>query len=141
MSIGKWQVQSMALGKSGFPFRVRRQTWITRDDLKANRDWIYVYGDNVKREGRRGLAREMRGEPNAHAISISWCPFDPYSPETHEDAKREIEADLKALADRNPACMIWPMAGIVPEFLTIPDDTYQHLRLMARQFLGVTDPV
>ena len=58
----------MALGKSDVPFRIRRQTWITRADLKANRDLIYVYGDNVKRDGRRGLAREMRGEPNAHAI-------------------------------------------------------------------------
>ena len=45
---------------------MRRQTWITRDDLRANRDLIYVFGDNVERAGRRGLAREMRGEPNAH---------------------------------------------------------------------------
>ena len=131
----------MALGTSGVPFRIRRQTWITRDDLKANRDLIYVYGDNVKRDGRRGLAREMRGEPNAHAISVSWGPFDPFLMENLEDAKREIEIDLNALATRNATCVIWPMAGIVPEFLTMPDEIFQHLRLAARRILGVTDPV
>lgn len=131
----------MALGKTGLPFRIRRQTWITRADLQANRDFIYVYGDNVKRDGRRGLAREMRGEPNAHAISVSWGPFDPFLPDTLAEAKREIENDLMALAEKSAACVIWPMAGIVPEFLTMPDDAHQFLRLRARQLLGLTDPV
>lgn len=130
----------MALGNSGAPLRIRRQTWITRADLKANRDWIYVYGDNVKREGRRGLAREMRGEPNAHAISVSWGPFDPFLLETLQDAKREIERDLAALAEREAACIIWPMAGIVPEFLTMPDELYHFLRRESRRLLQVTDP-
>lgn len=131
----------MALGTSGTSFRIRRQTWITRDDLKANRDLVYVYGDNVKRDGRRGLAREMRGEPNAHAISVSWGPFDPFLPETLEEAKLEIDRDLIALAERGAACIIWPMAGIVPDFLTMPEDLYQYLRLQARRRLNVTDPV
>ena len=131
----------MALGTSGVPFRIRRQTWITRDDLKANRDLVYVYGDNVKRDGRRGLAREMRGEPNAHAISVSWGPFDPFLMENLEDAKREIEKDLNALATRKATCVIWPMAGIVPEFMTVPDEILHHLRLTARRILGITDPV
>ena len=131
----------MALGKSDVPFRIRRQTWITRADLKANRDLIYVYGDNVKRDGRRGLAREMRGEPNAHAISVSWGPFDPFLLESLEEAKREIDADLNALATQDAVCLIWPMAGIVPDFLSMPDEVYQYLRKRARQVLGLTDPV
>nr|WP_070960329.1 hypothetical protein [Hyphomonas sp. Mor2] len=131
----------MALGNSGTSIRIRRQTWITRDDLKANRDWIYVYGDNVKRDGRRGLAREMRGEPNAHAISVSWGPFDPFLPETLDEAKRVIHRDLAALATRGADCVIWPMAGIVPEFLTMPDELYQYLRREARRLLRVKDPV
>ena len=120
---------------------IRRQTWITRADLKANRDLIYVYGDNVKREGRRGLAREMRGEPNAHAISVSWGPFDPFLPDSLEAAKREIEKDLNALAERDAACLIWPMAGVVPDFLAMPDEAYEFLRRHARQIFGLTDPV
>ena len=123
------------------PLRVRRQTWITRDDLKANRDIVYVYGDNVRREGRRGLARDMRGEPNAHAISVSWGPFDPFLLETLEEAKQEIDRDLMALAARDAHCVIWPMAGIVPDFLTMPDDLYRYLRQRARVLLAVKDPV
>lgn len=140
MSIGKWQVNLMALSNSGTPLRIRRQTWITRADLKANRDWVYVYGDNVKRDGRRGLAREMRGEPNAHAISVSWGPFDPFLLETLHEAKREIDRDLAALAQRDATYIIWPMAGIVPEFLTMPDELYQFLRREARRLLRVEDP-
>ncbi len=120
---------------------IRRQTWITRDDLKANRDLIYVYGDNVKREGRRGLAREMRGEPNAHAISVSWGPFDPFIREMTLDAKAAIARDIAALAERDARCIVWPMAGIVPEFLTMPDDIYAYLRQQARAILNVADPV
>jgi|GEM_PF-3040469 len=120
---------------------VRRQTWITRADLKANRDLIYVYGDNIKREGRRGLAREMRGEPNAHAISISLGPFDPFIREMMSDAKAAIDRDLAALADRDARCIIWPMAGIVPEFLNMPDELYTYLRQQARATLNIADPI
>ena len=121
--------------------RIRRQTWITRDDLKANRDMIYVYGDNVRREGRRGLAREMRGEPNAHAISVSWGPFDPFLRETMTEAQVHIERDLLALFEKRPDCIVWPMAGIVPEFLTMPTELYAFLRSRAREILNAPDPV
>lgn len=131
----------MPLDTTRAPLRVRRQTWITRDDLKSNRDVIYVYGDNVKRDGRRGLAREMRGEPNAHAISVSWGPFDPFLKETLEEAKAEIDRDLAALAARDAHCVIWPMAGIVPEFLSMPDELYRYLRKQARALFNVKDPV
>jgi len=131
----------MALGNSSAKFRIRRQTWITRDDLKANRDLVYVYGDNVKREGRRGLAREMRGEPNAHAISVSWGPFDPFLRETMDEAKAEIDRDLTELVAREPHCIIWPMAGIVPDFLTMPDELLSYLRQQSCALLNLTDPV
>lgn len=121
--------------------RVRRQTWITRDDLRSNRDVLYVYGDNVEGEGRRGLAREMRGEPNAHAISISWGPFDPFTPLTAADAKTRIDQDIQALLAREASYVIWPMTGIVPEFMTMPDDIYTHLRQQARRILKLADPV
>ena len=121
--------------------RIRRQTWITRADLKANRDLIYVYGDNVQREGRRGLARDMRGEVNAHPISISWGPFEPFTTDSIQAAKTHITDDLRALADRTALCLIWPMTGIVPEFLTMPDELYAFMRQQAREILNLGDPV
>lgn len=53
---------------------VIRQKWITREDLKANRDCLYVFGDNMLRSGRGGQAAAMRGEPNAFGIPTKWYP-------------------------------------------------------------------
>lgn len=131
----------MSAGPDRARIRVRRQTWITRADLKANRDLIYAYGDNVAREGRRGLAREMRGEINAHPISICWGPFEPFSLADMDAAKSHISDDIKALAERTAFCIIWPMSGIVPDVMTLPDDLYQHLRQEAQIWLNLGDPV
>lgn len=121
--------------------RVRRQTWITRADLKANRDVIYAYGDNVARDGRRGLAREMRGEVNAHPISMCWSPFEPFTLASIDAAKSHISDDIQALAERTSFCIIWPMTGIVPDFMTLPDELYQHMRHEAQTRLNLGDPV
>ena len=51
-----------------------RQKWITRDDLKSNRNQIYVFGDNMIREGYGGQAAAMRGEPNSFGIPTKWLP-------------------------------------------------------------------
>lgn len=50
------------------------QQWITRNNLRDNRDKIYVFGDNVQRSGFAGQAKEMRGEPNAIGIVTKWAP-------------------------------------------------------------------
>jgi hypothetical protein len=50
------------------------QQWITRQDLRANTDKIYVFGDNVQRSGLGGQAKEMRGEPNAIGVVTKWAP-------------------------------------------------------------------
>lgn len=51
-----------------------RQKWITRNDLKNNRDKLYVFGDNMVREGYGGQAASMRGEPNSFGIPTKWYP-------------------------------------------------------------------
>lgn len=48
---------------------ILRQKWIFRSDLQANPNVIYLFGDNEKRVGLGGQAKEMRGEPNAHGIA------------------------------------------------------------------------
>lgn len=50
------------------------QQWITRNNLRDNRDKIYVFGDNVQRSGFAGQAKEMRGQPNAIGIVTKWAP-------------------------------------------------------------------
>lgn len=51
-----------------------RQKWIKRSDLRSNPDKRYVFGDNVRRVGLGGQAKEMRGEPNAIGVVTKWSP-------------------------------------------------------------------
>ncbi len=44
------------------------QTFITREDLQDNPETLFVFGDNMRRVGYGGQAREMRGEVNAVGI-------------------------------------------------------------------------
>jgi hypothetical protein len=58
----------MALGSFTF------QKFITRKDLRANPNTLYVFGDNMQRVGMGGQAKHMRGEPNAVGIPTKWAP-------------------------------------------------------------------
>lgn len=77
------------------------QKWITRADLKSNPDKLYVFGDNVKKQGYGGQAREMRGEPNAFGIPTKWHPM------------------------MTPKAFFWDHQR--NEILTILEPAYQHL--------------
>ena len=50
------------------------QKRIFRDDLQVNKNVIYVFGDNEKRIGNGGQAKEMRGEPNAIGVRTKKSP-------------------------------------------------------------------
>lgn len=130
----------MADTSSSIPFDVVRQTWIIRDDLRANQGIIYVYGDNAAREGQRGLARQMRHEPNAHAISVSWGPFEPFTLPTFDRAASLIDNDLSALIERQPRLIVWPLTGLVPDFQSMPEELRRHLRQQIRFRLGIETP-
>lgn len=47
---------------------------ITRKELRDNPNTIYVFGDNMARQGYGGQAKEMRGEPNAIGIPTKYFP-------------------------------------------------------------------
>lgn len=48
--------------------------FIDRAMLRAHPEARFVFGDNAKREGYGGQAREMRGEPNAIGVATKWRP-------------------------------------------------------------------
>jgi hypothetical protein len=50
------------------------QKFFTREDVRANRDRIYVYGDNDARKGTGGQAKACRGEPNTYGIRTKKAP-------------------------------------------------------------------
>lgn len=47
---------------------------IYRVDLKLNPNVTYIFGDNLKRRGMGGQAKEMRGESNALGVATKHAP-------------------------------------------------------------------
>lgn len=94
------------------------QKRIYREDLKANPNITYVFGDNELRVGLGGQAGEMRGEPNAFGIptkhnpgifpSDYWSDAD-YNAHTVTLAQHfaELEAELSIRKT-----IVWPLDGI-----------------------------
>jgi len=56
------------------PGNLIRPQRITRAEVQANPDTLYVFGDNMQRRGLGGQAREMRGEPNAVGVPTKYRP-------------------------------------------------------------------
>jgi hypothetical protein len=54
--------------------KVEFRKHILRDDVQAEPDKIFLFGDNMLRKGYGGQAGAMRGEPNAIGIPTKWKP-------------------------------------------------------------------
>lgn len=54
--------------------KIERQKFIKREDVQANPDKIYLFGDNLHQTGYGGQAAEMRGEKNAFGIPTKIHP-------------------------------------------------------------------
>lgn len=94
--------------------------FITRQDLKDNPNWLFVFGDNIVGQGYGGQARQMRGEQNAVGIPTKYNPnMHPHSffDNTHDDLEywwkksKPITEKLKDHHDRG-GIIIWPLDGI-----------------------------
>jgi DNA polymerase elongation subunit (family B) len=81
--------------------QIIKQKFITRADIQANPDKIYVFGDNDTREGMGGQAKEMRGEPNSFGIRTKKAPlYDPevyYTDAEYSDNIKKINEDILRL--------------------------------------------
>jgi hypothetical protein len=53
---------------------VFRKKWITRDFVRENPEFIFVFGDNLARSGLGGQAFHMRGEDNTLGFSTKKKP-------------------------------------------------------------------
>lgn len=49
-----------------------QQEWYTKEQVQAEREKIFVFGDNLAREGNGGQAKACRGEPNTIGIVTKW---------------------------------------------------------------------
>lgn len=88
---------------------------ITRDQVRDNPHYLFVFGDNIDRVGFGGQAREMRGEPNTIGIPTKWSPnmmesaF--FTDDDFDKVVSTIDAEFEKLRNHNNY-IIWPEAGI-----------------------------
>ena len=76
--------------------KVERRQFITREYVRANRDKLFLFGDNLERRGFGGQAAAMRREPNAIGIPTKKSPSYRddafFSDEEFEQNKASIDA-------------------------------------------------
>lgn len=92
--------------------------WISRLDLRANPEILYVFGDNAARKGFGGQAEAMRGEPNAVGVVTKWRPAMTddafFNDEDYLEATHLILADLQPVYEHlcKEGTVVWPQDGI-----------------------------
>lgn len=95
-----------------------RQKWISREDLMANREIKYLFGDNMLRVGMGGQAKEMRGEPNAIGIATKIAPNmvqgSFFSDDQYMDCVKIILDDMMPAIEHimNGGTLVIPMDGL-----------------------------
>lgn len=103
------------------------QKFIYREDLKANPDVIYVFGDNTEREGLGGQAGEMRGEPNSIGVATKWTPTsgtNAYFSDEEFDTVIEIiknDFELVEKAIREGRTVVIPLDGLGTGLSKLPE--------------------
>lgn len=110
----------------------------------SNGDVLYVYGDNVKRVGLGGQARELRGEPNAVGVATKYTPSEHFGelPEEIIAQCRIIDNDMKPLFQhvKQGGVVIWPMEGIGTERAALDKfapSTFDHIQKKLAALLRV----
>ena len=82
-------------------YRVVTMNWITRSFVRAHRDRIFLFGDNLTQRGFGGQAAAMRGEPNTVGIPTKKLPRNSeaafFCDEEFEQNKAAIDQAFKRL--------------------------------------------
>jgi hypothetical protein len=111
---------------------------IYRQDLQANPDVLYVFGDNEMGIGDGGQAGEMRGEPNAFGIPTLYAPDDPW-----RESKFATERQNQILDDhfnllievflKRDKLVVFPSDGIgsgIADLANNAPSTFAHLQTL-----------
>jgi hypothetical protein len=138
-------------------YNIEYKKYITRSDLKKSRKWdpdtekfgpytkIFVFGDNDRRSGFGGQAKEMRGEPNAIGVRVKKAPsMDPSSFYTDDDFganAAKIAEDLNLLAKiAHNKTIVFPEDGIGTGMAMLnrtAPQTFLYLTTNLRDMFGI----
>ena len=121
------------------------QSRVYRPDLVYNRNLLYVFGDNTKRIGLGGQAREMRGEPNAHGIATLWEPGKPFQDKDFQKVTDIMKADISALASKceNYEAIVFPIDGIGTGLALLKEEApmaFDFLNRVLKGAFGIENP-
>lgn len=102
--------------------RIESIRFITREMVRANRDKLFLFGDNLERRGYGGQAAAMRGEPNAIGIPTKKTPtnkagafFTDLEFDQNKDAIDAAFAEItNAVTDSIRAIVIFKRSGYRP---------------------------
>ena len=99
--------------------RIERMRHISRAYVRANRDKLFLFGDNLERRGFGGQAAAMRGEPNAVGIPTKNKPsyaddafFSDEEFELNAVAIDEAFAEVMSVLTETTRVIVMPEAGL-----------------------------
>lgn len=124
---------------------------ISRKDVKENPDHIFVFGDNDMRTGLGGLAREVRGEPNAFGIRVKKRPYRDwdayYTDREYEENLEKICGDINKIIDAivksgKYSVIVFPKAGIgtgLADMQKRCPETFKSMNLILKGTLNINN--
>ena len=93
--------------------------YISRSYASEHPDYLFIFGDNDQRTGYGGLARELRGRPNAVGIRVKKKPsmtadsfYNDYEIETNQSKIDQDMQNLRANWQNDYARIVAPVDGI-----------------------------
>jgi hypothetical protein len=90
-----------------------KQKFVYREDLQANPQVFYVFGDNSQRVGMGGQAKEMREEPNAIGIATKKSPSEFFADCQEDFLALKKDLDFLEFEIVNTGCdVVFPLDGI-----------------------------
>jgi hypothetical protein len=76
---------------------------ITRNDVRNNPEYLFIFGDNDDRRGYGGQAKEIRGEMNSYGICVKKTPDMSqnafYTDDEYEYNVKKITNDINRIMD------------------------------------------
>ena len=85
---------------------------ITREMVQAERNKLFVFGDNQERRGLGGQAKEMRGERNTIGISTKKSPYSYCRGDLTDLAILLSDLHYLVFSENQYAYVVWPADGI-----------------------------
>lgn len=114
---------------------VKYLDWITRDMLRAEPEAQFAFGDNMRRVGLGGQAKEMRGEPNAVGVATLYAPghfYRPDDPAAFATVVHDLNGIARALA--SGVTVYVPRDGLGTGLAQLPENAPALHRLIVAFF-------